>query len=528
MRLSSVKKIFLVFCLIFFFGIATRIYAKDKKIFLEKDYEQTEKKLVYKISVDTFGDIYNKESKFGLKSVFLHSQKDGDEKNEKEYQEKLKSFIEDHDIYKGKNLLESEKKIVFIYKNLIVKNIYNVFYNDKIYYCKTFDNKDSVVDNNKMFEKYFFGDYGKNILENYLVDFKLTKNDEDDNKKYDEKYDYKKYLKDFRDVNWIEKYKEKRLFEECIEKYCFEGYCRSLLNIYLICNINDIIKDKVFYNVGVFCVRYNDKNKKNIFNLIKDLLSENASLYEISDIMRGYSYNRNIEKNLECLKDSENNDYLWKFLSKSRKGTFARVFDGTALSNVVDEYKEHYNIKSNIPNHFINDEENIEAYFALKEVKSADKSFYKFKWISQSQNDSLCSLLNEWHLFNLNVGNFDTNYIEKNNNSAFLKNNNLSEQKVIFDSGNSFYIIKLENLLDKGKIYRIDGNADSNKFVKEISNFNSSYRAKLAESLIDENKKNIENKVFGYFIKKNIDNGNVKILNDGFKEFLKRKYSIKI
>lgn len=531
MRLLSVKKIFLlVFCLIFFLGIATRAYAKDKKIFLEKDYEQMEKKLVYKISVDTFGDIYNKESKFGLKSVFLHSQqKKGDVESEKKYQEKLKSFIKDHDIYKGKTLLESEKKIVFIYKNLIVKNIYNVFYDDKIYYYKTFY-KDFVVDRiNKMFEEHFFDNYGKNILKNYLVDFKLTKNDEDDNKKYDEKYDYKKYLaKDSLGINWIEKYKEKYLFEEYIEKYIEEGYCKSLLNIYLICNINDIIKDKTFYNVGVFCVRYNDKNKKNIFNLIKDLLNENTSLYEISNIMRGYSYNRNIEKNLECLKDSENNDYLWKFFSKNRKGTFARIFDGTALGNVVDEYKEHYNIKSDIPNHFINDEENIEAYFALKEVKSADKSFYKFKWISQSQNDSLCSLLNEWHLFNLNVGNFDVNYIEKNNNSVFLKNNSLSEQKVIFDSGDSFYIIKLENLLDKGKIYKIDGSVDSNKFVKEVLNFNSSYRAKLAESLINENKKNIENKVFGYFIKKNIDNGNVKILNDSFKEFLKRKYSIKI
>ena len=107
----------------------------------------------------------------------------------------------------------------------------------------------------------------------------------------------------------------------------------------------------------------------------------------------------------------------------------------------------------------------------------------------------------------------------------FLKNNSLSEQKVIFDSGDSFYIIKLENLLYKGKIYKIDGNTN-NKFVKEILDFDSSYRAKLAECLIDENKKNIENKVFGYFIKKNIDNGNIKILNSGFKEFLKRKYSI--
>ena len=521
------RKIFLlVFCLIFFLGIATRVYTKDKKIFLEKDYEQTEKKLVYKISIDTFGDIYNKESKFGLKSVFLHSQqKESDEESEKKYQEKLKSFIKDHDIYKGKTLLESEKKIVFIYKNLIVKNIYNAFYNDEIYYYKAFYDDFGADKINKMFEEYFFDNYGKNILENYLVDFKLTKNDENDNKKYDEKNDYKKIAKDFLDVSCIEKYKEKYLFEEYIEKYVEKGYCESLLNIYLICNINDIIKDEVFYNVGVFCVRYNDKNKKNIFNLIKDLLNENINLYEISNIMSGYSYNQNIEKNLECLKDSKNDDYLWKFLNKSRKGTFAKVFDGTALGDVVDEYKEHYNIKNNIPNHFINDEENIEAYFALKEVKSADKSFYKFKWISQSQNDSLCSLLNEWHLFNLNVGNFDRDYIEKNNNSVFLKNNSLSEQKVIFDSGDSFYIIKLENLLYKGKIYKIDGNTN-NKFVKEILDFDSSYRAKLAECLIDENKKNIENKVFGYFIKKNIDNGNIKILNSGFKEFLKRKYSI--
>ena len=273
---------------------------------------------------------------------------------------------------------------------------------------------------------------------------------------------------------------------------------------------------------------YNKENKRNIFNLLSDLLKKNKNLYEISDIMNGYVYNQSIENNLDRIKDDENNLVSWNFLTKNGK---KEVFDGTTLGNITKEYNNYYiNLNGNIiPKCFIDNEENIAAYFALKEIKGEENSFLKFKWISQSQNNILCSFLNEWHLFDFVFD--DNNYIKQNDyirqkdSLVFLKNNNLLDpnQNLIFDSGSSFYIINLKKILNKSKMYQII--SDDNTIKLRTLNFNSDLIINLVESLIDDDEERITNKAFDYFIKMNIKNKNIKISNDGFKKFLKRKYN---
>ena len=244
--------------------------------------------------------------------------------------------------------------------------------------------------------------------------------------------------------------------------------------------------------------------------------------------MNGYVYNQSIENNLDRIKDDENNLVSWNFLTKNGK---KEVFDGTTLGNITKEYNNYYiNLNGNIiPKCFIDNEENIAAYFALKEIKGEENSFLKFKWISQSQNNILCSFLNEWHLFDFVFD--DNNYIKQNDyirqkdSLVFLKNNNLLDpnQNLIFDSGSSFYIINLKKILNKSKMYQII--SDDNTIKLRTLNFNSDLIINLVESLIDDDEERITNKAFDYFIKMNIKNKNIKISNDGFKKFLKRKYN---
>ena len=282
--IKIIKKIFLlIFCIFFCLGVITRIYAKNKNIFLEKDYEQAEKNLIFKISVDIFGEIdsnffenfdfiikkvSNKKDEkecleeiknyfddLNLRNIFLNFQK---KNNSDEYKKKLEKFIKNHKIYEENSLLESEKKIAYIYKNIIVKNIYRDFFDDKLYYYKAFE-KEQYDFFNDCFERYFFGSHNGKILKEYLKEFKFTKKNKD-NKNYDNKNNYifnKLNFKKYYFYDDVSCYGSHIFNKFILKEHCFNGYCKSLLNIYLLYNINDIIKDKVFYNIGVFHVDYN-------------------------------------------------------------------------------------------------------------------------------------------------------------------------------------------------------------------------------------------------------------------------------
>ncbi|MBP5301401.1 MAG: hypothetical protein J6Y70_00715 [Bacilli bacterium] len=524
----TIKKIFIFLLLIFCLSLTVKIYVGDKNIFTEEEYKKIEKQLTYEMAKNTFGSATsdnvskekNNDNELTLKEIFINHHKNYKVKKNNNYAKQLDIFVKNHEIYRTNSLENSEKKIAYLYSNLIVKNIYKDFYFSIRRQFRAI-NQDKFNHFQDMFENYFFDTYNKNICSRYSIDLEKENWKQANNTEnyYNEDKNYNK------PINII---KNRENFKKYIKEICINGYCDSLLNAYIFENINDFAKDQLFYKINMFTINFNQKNKKDVFDTIDLFLANNNDLFQLSNIMKGFKKNP-IFNQLEPVKDEKNKNLKWKILNnfvfdnkkeEVKKNEEVIVYEGTSLNELFQECLKYYDYyESNImPKKIIKNEDNLQAFLTIKELEIMEKSFSKTLWVTQQNDNDLLSNLNKWRLFDIKDINNNDNIFNYKNKSFLTKKYKSQKKDLIFNDDSKLYIIELVSLINDKKISFFNKNKNRNISINDI--------LELSNSLIENNKNTIKYKSLNYFIKQNIKNKNIKFKHKGFENLLKRKYAI--